>query len=146
MMTLFRELECKQCTSPYCHIVCVIISTSITAHCCCCQLVLDMIVRVMKRQPCILNEDVGGKERHHWPTMEMSIMFKLLPLPLTLSPLLANCVSVYGTEGTRERGMNKAGSPEARHSQGCLGTCGFCQDTSRGKECKKRGNYRGETR
>lgn len=38
------------------------------------QLVLSMIVQAVKRQSCILNEDVqtalfcGGKERHHWAT------------------------------------------------------------------------------
>lgn len=71
-------------------IVLIIITINIISYCCCCcccQLVLSVIVHAMKSHPCILNEDVqamllcGGKDRHHWATMEMSVMFKRLPSP-----------------------------------------------------------------
>lgn len=62
-------------------------SIIICEYCCGCQLLLSMIMHAMKRQSCIINEDVhaelicGGKDRNHWATMEMSVMFKLLPSP-----------------------------------------------------------------
>lgn len=40
-------------------IVLITITINIIAYCCCCcQLILSMIVHAMKRQPCILNENV----------------------------------------------------------------------------------------
>lgn len=77
----------------------------ICEYCCGCQLLLSMIMHAMKRQSCILNEDVlavlicGGKDRHCWATMEMSVMFNLL---LSLSP--ANCINADETKRTRDRG------------------------------------------
>lgn len=74
-------------------IVLIIITINIISYCCCfscCQLVLSMIVHAMKSHPCILNEDVqamllcGGKDGHHWSTVDMSVMFKRLPLSLSL--------------------------------------------------------------
>lgn len=79
-------------------IVPVLTSIIIIKYCCGCQLVLSMIVHAVKRQSCILDEDVqaallcGGKERHHWATMEMSVMFSLLPL----CPQLSLSVSLSG--------------------------------------------------
>lgn len=46
--------------------VIVVIMTVIIQYCCSCQLVLSVVVHAMKRQSCILNEDVQKNAALRW--------------------------------------------------------------------------------
>ena len=117
------DRHCRRCHCPNHHyhrhhsILLLLLLSARSQRDCACDEKPSMHTKRMCRQCC----SAVGKKRHHWATMEMSIMFKPLPSPShSVSLFLANCISVYGTERKKKKrdwGINKAGSPEALHSQ-----------------------------